>query len=406
MTVYDILAGVRVVEVSQFAFVPAAGAILADWGADVTKVVHPVYGDVMHTASSSGLAPLPDGTAYMWEIVNRNKRSIGIDIANADGREVLYDLVRGADVFMTNFLPSARAKLKIDVDDIKALNRSIVYARGSGHGPHGPDRDAPGYDAVSLWARTGYGHAFTMATGSFVAQPGPGSGDLPSGLALAAGVTGALFRRERTGAGAVVDVSLMAAGIWGLAGSITASKLYGMEHVPIRLRETPGNALFAGYETQDHRWLFFGGLVHGQGYRDFAQRIGRPELASDPRFADEAARQAHHAEFVAELVDAFASRTLAEWCVALQGCEIAWSAVQAEGELHDDAQVVANGYIQDGGKETCPGLRLPASPVAFDEQPPSMRVAPEPGADTEAILQELGRSWEDIAALKAGGAVT
>src|ERR1700722_13486701 len=222
---YDVLSGIRVLEVSQFAFVPAAGAILADWGADVVKVVHPEYGDIMHTATASGLAPLPDGTAYMWEIVNRNKRSIGIDIAKDEGRTVLYDLARTSDVFMTNFLPAARKRLRIDVSEIRDVNPSIIYARGSGYGPAGPDNNAPGFDAVSFWARTGYGHALAEAVGNFVTQLGPASGDLPSGLALASGISGALFRRERTGKSSIVDASLMATGIWGLGGSITAAKL-------------------------------------------------------------------------------------------------------------------------------------------------------------------------------------
>jgi crotonobetainyl-CoA:carnitine CoA-transferase CaiB-like acyl-CoA transferase len=403
---YDILSGVRVLEVSQFAFVPAAGAILADWGADVVKVVHPVYGDVMHTATASGLAPLPDGTAYMWEIVNRNKRSIGIDIANPDGKDVLYDLVRDSDVFVTNFLPTARKRLKIDVEEIQGVNPKIIYARGSGFGPDGPESDSPGYDAVSFWARTGYGHVLAQTAGTFVPQLGPASGDLPSGLSLAAGIVGALFRRERTGQSSIVDASLMATGIWGMGGSITASKLYGLNYVPIRAREVPGNALFAGYETKDGRWLFLGGLVHGKGYSDFVRRIGRPELDTDERFAAEPERRANHLELVELLSETFASRTLTEWCDVLRGCEIAHSPVQSQREVHDDLQVIANGYVQNVQKESSPGLSLPASPVEFDGTPVTMRCAPEPGENTEEILLDMGKSWEEISGLKVSGAVS
>jgi crotonobetainyl-CoA:carnitine CoA-transferase CaiB-like acyl-CoA transferase len=403
---YDILSGVQVLEVSQFAFVPAAGAILADWGADVIKVVHPEYGDIMHTATSSGLAPLPDGTAYMWEVVNRNKRSIGIDIAKDEGREVLYELARSSDVFVTNFLPTARQRLRIDVDDIRDANPNIIYARGSGYGPSGPDDDSPGYDAVSFWARTGYGHVLSQTVGTFITQLGPASGDLPSGLALAAGIAGALFRRERTGKCSIVDSSLMATGIWGLGGSITASKLYGLDSVPVRVREVPGNALFAGYETMDHRWLFLGGMVHEKGYADFAHRIGRPELLTDSRFEVESARHANHLEFTQLLAETFASRDLAEWCEVLHGGEVAFSPVQSQLELHSDPQVVANGYIQNAEKPSCPDLSLPASPIEFDEVPPSMRRAPEPGEDTEAILLQAGKTWDEISELKALGAVS
>ena len=403
---YDVLSGIRVLEVSQFAFVPAAGAILADWGADVVKVVHPEYGDIMHTATASGLAPLPDGTAYMWEIVNRNKRSIGIDIAKDEGRTVLYDLARTSDVFMTNFLPAARKRLRIDVSEIRDVNPSIIYARGSGYGPAGPDNNAPGFDAVSFWARTGYGHVLAQAVGSFVTQLGPASGDLPSGLALASGIAGALFRRERTGKSSIVDVSLMATGIWGLGGSITAAKLYGLDSVPIRVRDVPGNALFAGYETRDHRWLFIGGMVHEKGYADFAHRIGRSEMVTDPRFAVESERRSNHSELTRLLAETFTTRDLAEWCQVLRGGEVSFSPVQSQLELHSDPQVVANGYIQNADKPSSPNLSLPASPVEFDESPPSMRRAPEPGEDTEEILLEIGKTWDEISELKTCGAVS
>jgi crotonobetainyl-CoA:carnitine CoA-transferase CaiB-like acyl-CoA transferase len=403
---YDILEGIRVIEVSQFAFVPAAGAVLADWGADVVKVVHPVYGDVMHTAAAFGLPPLADGTAFMWEIANRNKRSIGVDISTDDGGTLIHELAAGADVFLTNFLQPARQRLGIDVDDIRATNPDIIYARGHGHGPKGPERDAGGYDSVSFWARTGWANAISSAADQFVSQPGPGSGDLPSGFALASGVVGALLRRERTGTPSVVDVSLMAVGMWGMAGSIVASELYGVPAPPIRSKAEVGNAMVAAYETKDGRYLFFSGLVHDKGYRDFAERIDHPELVVDERFRSAEARAQHYAEFIGILDEAFASRTLEEWRPILDGCEIPWSVVQTSRELHTDPQVVANGYLQDAGKESCPKLRLPASPVQFDEQEAKLQFAPEPGQDTESILLELGKDWDEITRLKQAGAIT
>jgi crotonobetainyl-CoA:carnitine CoA-transferase CaiB-like acyl-CoA transferase len=402
----DVLAGVKVLEVSQYAFVPAAGASLADWGADVVKVVHPEYGDVMYTAHAAGLPPLEDGTAFMWEVANRNKRSIGLDVATDEGREVLYDMARGADVFLTNFLAPARRRLRIDVDHIRAVNPSIIYARGTGQGPKGPDRDAGGFDSVSFWSRSGWANPLAQSAGKFVYQPAPGCGDLLSGFALASGVVGALYKRERTGQPSLVDVSLLANGIWGMSGSIAAGELYGMDTIPVREKHDPGNALVSGYRTKDDRYLFLTSIRHDEGFEDFAGRVGHPEWSTDARFVDHAARVAHHHDFVAAVDEVFAQRTLAEWQQALDGMAIPWSVVQTTGEAARDPQTVANDYVQDVVKDGGRALRLASTPVQFDETAPTLRPAPVPAQHTEEILLELGRSWDDISRLKATGAIS
>src|SRR5215468_10830617 len=156
-----VLEGVRVVEVAQWWFVPSAGAVLADWGADVIKVEHPVTGDPQRGLVTSGFFPPTGGVNFMMEQSNRGKRSVGIDLANPAGRDTLLRLVETADVFLTNFLPSARRKLRIDVDDIRAVNPRIVYVRGHGQGARGPDAEKGGYDAASFWSRGGIAHALT-----------------------------------------------------------------------------------------------------------------------------------------------------------------------------------------------------------------------------------------------------
>ena len=154
-----ILEGVRVVEVAQWWFVPSGGAVLADWGADVVKIEHPVTGDPQRGLVTSGFFPPTGGVNFMMEQSNRGKRSVGIDLANPRGREVLMKLVSTADVFLTNFLPAARRRLMIDVDDIRRVNPKIVYARGHGQGPKGPDAEKGGYDAASFWCRGGIASA-------------------------------------------------------------------------------------------------------------------------------------------------------------------------------------------------------------------------------------------------------
>ncbi|MGC9963684.1 MAG: CoA transferase [Acidimicrobiales bacterium] len=402
----DVLAGIKVIEVSQYAFVPAAGATLADWGADVVKVVHPLYGDVMYTAHAAGLAPKEDGTAFMWETANRNKRSIGIDIARDEGREVLFDLIREADVFVTNFLGPARDRLKIDHGDIWAVNPDMIYARGTGQGSRGPERDAGGFDSVSFWCRSGWANPLASAAGKFLYQPAPGCGDLLSGFALASGIVAALFKRQRTGETSIVDVSLMGTGVWGMAGSIAASDLYDQPTIPIREKRDVGNALLSGYRTKDDRYILISAIRHDVGFEDLADRVGRPEWRDDPRFATHDARLRNHSAFVEVLDEAFAQRTLLEWREALAGMEIPWGVVQNTGEVALDPQSIDNGYVQEVVKPSGRRIRLASTPVQFDNEAPKLRPAPEPGQQTEEILRELGRSWEEIATLKDEGAVS
>jgi crotonobetainyl-CoA:carnitine CoA-transferase CaiB-like acyl-CoA transferase len=403
---YDALEGIKVVEVTQFAFVPAAGAVLADWGADVIKIVHPEYGDVMYTMTAGSLIPLEDGTAFMWELVNRGKRSIGLDIATPSGKEVLFELARGADVFLTNFLTPARKRLGIDVDDIRAVNPTIIYGRGSGQGVKGPEADSGGFDAVTFWCRSGWAYPVAKAAGKFIAQPGPGSGDVPSGFALASGIAAALVKRARTGEGSVVDVSLLHNGMFGMS-SIVASGIYDIDYVPIRSHDDPMNGGFiTGYETSDGRYIFFSGLRHDVGWKDICERLGHPDLAEDKRFSTHELRSQNNRALVEILDGLFRAHPLEYWKEALQGADIPWSVVQSAKEVLSDPQAVENGYLAEVTRASGRKVRLVSSPVQFDERSLDIsRPAPEPGQQTEEILLEMGKSWEEISRLKEQKAV-
>ena len=216
---YDILKGVRVVEVSSWLFVPTAGAVLADWGADVVKIEHPIMGDPIRgltNAEASGALMNPN-----TELPNRGKRSVGVDVGTDRGKEILYTLVESADVFLTNFLPDARKRLAIDVEDIQARNPRIVYALGTGQGSLGPEAEDGGFDLASAWARGGAAFQMTPTGGEPPNQPGS-FGDLSGGMNLAGAVAAALYRRERDGHAPVVEVSLYATGMWWMAQAITA----------------------------------------------------------------------------------------------------------------------------------------------------------------------------------------
>lgn len=402
------LAGIRVVEVSTMAFVPGAAAVLADWGAEVIKVEHPVHGDLSRGVLVHGL-PLEvwgEGFHVMWESPNRGKRSIGLDLALPEGRVVLDELLDTADVFLTNFLPDTREKLHLRAEDIRARNPRTVYALGTGYGTKGDLAARGGYDLVCFWSRGGIAHESRQPGDSRPTPlPGPGFGDMTSGHHLAGGIAAALLRRERTGEAATVDVSLLGAGLWSLQMNISAADLLDAEQIPHPGREQTHNPLILAYRTCDDRYIGLSMTRSDLFWKGFCIALGHPELAEDPRFLDMHARARHAPACIAILDAVFATRTLAEWVAALATQDGPFDVVQTPREVLADPQVIANGLVQEvdyGGGRTA---RLVPSPVHFDDRPAALGPAPALGANTEEILLELGRSWEQIVALKQRGAV-
>lgn len=399
------LHGIRVVEVAQWWFVPAAGAVLADWGADVLKIEHPVSGDPARGLVTSGLVPATGGVNFMIEQPNRGKRSIGIDLANPAGLEILYRLVATADVFLTNFLPAARRRLRIDVEDIRRVNPRIIYARGHGQGTRGPDEEKGGYDAASFWSRGGLANALTPPGAPAPVMQRGAFGDSIGALTVAGGIAAALFRRERTGEPSVVDVSLFGTALWVLAPDVIASKLLGAD-LPAGDRTQAPNPIVNSYRTKDGRWLFLNMLQPDRYWADLCARLGRPDLIIDPRFADGRVRSENRVECIRVLDSVFAERTLAEWREALADAEGVWAPMQTPREVHSDPQALANGYLPEVDRGDGTRFTLVASPVEFDRTQPKLRPAPDLGQHTEEVLLELGFSWEEMARYKETGAVS
>ncbi len=402
----EVLQGVRVLEVASWTFVPAAGAVLSDWGADVIKVEHPATGDPQRGLITSGLVPRAAGGAnFMIEQPNRGKRSVGLDIGTDEGRELLYRLVERSDVFLTNFLPRTRRRLRIEVDDIRARNPSIVYVRGHGQGVRGPDAEKGGYDGASYWARGGIANALTPPGAEYPVTQRPGFGDLAGGMTIAGAISAALFRRQRDGEGSIVDISLLGVAMWMLSPDIVASKLFEGMSTPSFNRASSPNPLVNVYKTNDGRFLTLIMLEGDKYWPDLCRNIGRPELVDDPRFVDAATRFENRAECVRLLDETFASQTLAEWRERLANVKGVWAPVQTAREIHDDPQVAANGYLPQVEVGDGESLALVANPVQFDEAPASLRRAPEHGEHTEEVLLEMGISWEDIVAYKESAAI-
>ncbi|HSQ01070.1 MAG TPA: CoA transferase [Candidatus Dormibacteraeota bacterium] len=401
----QVLDGIRVVEVAQWWFVPAAGAVLADWGAEVVKVEHPETGDPMRGLISSGLMPGAGQVNFMVEQPNRGKRGIGIDLAKPQGLDLLYKLVATADVFLTSFLPAARRKLKIDADDIRKVNPRVIYARGHGQGARGPDAERGGYDAASFWCRGSICDALTPATAETPVMQRAAFGDSTGGLALAGGIAAALFRRERTGVGSVVDLSLLGTAMWLMAPDIILGAL-SASAMPQFTRADAPNPIVNSYRTRDGRWLFLNMLQPDRFWPDLCRRIGHPELIDDERFKDGTSRFMNRTDCVRRLDEIFAQRTLDEWRAALADAEGVWAPMQKASEIPADPQATANGYLLSVEHADGSTFPLVANPLQFDETPPRVTRAPDLGQHTEELLLELGLGWEEIAKYKEAGAIS
>jgi crotonobetainyl-CoA:carnitine CoA-transferase CaiB-like acyl-CoA transferase len=401
-------AGVRVIELAQFVFVPAAGALLADWGADVIKIEHPLTGDGYRALVSQGiLRTSKTGVNENMEMHNRGKRSLGLDVGSAEGRDLFLRLVESADVFLTSFLPSALRKWRLDVDDLRAVNPRIIYARGHGFGVRGADADSPAYDATAFWARGGLGATLTPPTLDRPIGQRGGFGDRTGATNLSFGIAAALFRRERSGRPSVVDVSLLSTAMWTLASDMLSGLQGSWAAAPVagQAARMSLNPLANTYETSDGRFLSLMLLQPDRHWPDLARAIRREDLLEDPRFATGEAILEHAPEMVDILEPLFNTRTLAEWRQAFSGRRFPWAPYAQVPEVLEDPQALANGYVVEVEHEAG-NFRVPTGAVQFDEQPGVLRRGPEHGEHTEQVLLELGYDWDDISKLKENGIIT
>ncbi|MFI6361387.1 CaiB/BaiF CoA transferase family protein [Nocardia sp. NPDC050630] len=404
--------GVRVLEVAQFTFVPAAGAVLADWGADVIKIEHAERGDAQrglvrvlgYEANSAGSSFFP-----IMEGPNRGKRSVGLALEKPSARRVLEELIRTSDVFLTNFLPQARAKLGIDVEEVRAINPDIIYVRGSGFGVRGAEATKGGYDSTAFWARGGSAAGVTPpGADRMTRMPAGAYGDSIGGMTIAGGIAAALYSRKMTGEPSVVDVSLLGVGAWATQFTVNLALMNGGP-LPVNTPPRHGSAtnpLIGAYRTADQRWLELSMLQPGRYWPEFCRLAGREELAADDRFDSTEklmANAAQAAELVAEII---AARSFDEWVEILGAGEGQWAAVQNAWEVGQDPSLRANDLIVPVVDADGVDRELVANPVQFDETPVTLTRAPQFAEHTDEILLELGLTEEELIALKIDGAVT
>ncbi len=393
--------GVRIVELGVWVAGPAAGGILADWGADVVKI-EPPAGDPARTFQRMLGGDMETNPPF--EMDNRAKRSVVLDLTTDEGRGLALELLEGADVFITNLRVGALQRLGLDFESVEARLPRLVYCHITGYGREGEDADRAAYDVGAFWARSGIADLLTVPGGDPPFQRG-GMGDHSTGLSGAAAVSAALFDRERTGRGQLVSTSLLRQGVYTISFDVNTLLMWGRS-IAVGARDGVGNVTINNYRAGCGRRFWIVGLEGERHWPPLARVVGHPEWLDDERFAHPAPRYRNAAELVAMLDEIFAGRTLDEWAEAFEAePDFFWAPVNSLEDLLADPAFHASGAmveVPDGDSSAL----MAATPVEFHGTPWSPRgTAPELGEHSRQVLAELGRSDAEIDALVATGVV-
>lgn len=396
-----ILEGVRVVSMELMEAIPAGSVWLADWGAEVIRV-EPLTGEMYRgtrrATRISRILKLERGEVnWGMQLFNRNKKGLAIDLKKDEGKEILYKLIQKADVFMSNYELGALKRLKMDYDTLCQLNPKLIYTFLSGYGTVGPDKDERGFDLSAGWARPGFMYLIGEP-GAIPPRNRSGMNDRVAASHAVAGVCAALFHREKTGKGQLVEVSLYQSGVWTLASDIQSALLGQPMPKDDRMKEH--NPLWNNYRTKDGRWVQLTMHQSDLSWSDFCKAIERPELENDSRFSNMEVRADNCGELISIIDEVIATKTMEEWEKIFKKHDLIYARVQTSVEVVTDPQALANDFFVDLNHPVGK-MKVVATPVKFLQNPATVRTgAPEVGQHNEEILLDLGYSWDDIAQLK------
>ena len=380
------LEDVRVVELAAWVAGPSAGGVMADWGADVIKV-EPPGGDPQRRVFQA--IGVDVAAAPPFELDNRGKRSVTLDLRSAEGREAMARLLATADVFLTNLRPDALERLGLDHATLMERHPRLVYAGVTGYGLEGPDRNRPGYDIGAFWARSSMAAAH-VPPGTMPIAVRSAVGDHATGITTVAGIMAALFERQRTGKGRLVSTSLLRTGIYMMGWDLGIFLRFGRIQ-STRQRHRQPTPLINCYQAADGAVFWLIGLEQDRHWPGLLAAIERPDLADDPRYLTAGDRAKNCEALVAELDEAFRARTRDEWAEAFDVHDVWWSPVNTIAEAVVDPQAIAAGaFVDMPVDEGQAPYRAVASPIDFDGRGHEPGRVPEPGEHTAEILAELG----------------
>ena len=370
------LQGVKVVEMGVWVAGPAATGLMADWGADVIKVEPPtgdpqrfVFG-ALGVADQKGVPP--------FEIDNRGKRSVVLDLRNDDDLQKMFALLEDADVFVSNVRPAGLARMGLDPESLTKRFPRLVYGQLTGYGTSGPDVDKAGYDIGAFWSRSGLAHT-TVAPDELPPAIRSGQGDHTTGLSMAAGVLAALFDRERTGKGRVVSTSLLRTGIYTLGWDVGVFLRFGKRQSTKSSRKNPAPQMNC-YRCADGRAFWLLGLEADRHFPGLLKAIGREELASIENFKNARARSINAGEFTTVLDEHFATQDYAYWTAKFDENDVWWAPLNSIAEAVADPQVIASGaFVEMTPQPDEAPYRAVNSPVDFSGYSPKYGPVPNLG---------------------------
>ena len=392
--------GLKVIDCASFIAGPAAATVMSDFGAAVVKIEPTGMGDPYRRRATPSMGPgLAGNPGFVLD--SRNKKSLALDLRVPTGQAVLRRLAAQADVFITNYPPPVRRRLKITYDDLAPLNGRLIYASFSGYGETGPEADKPGFDATAWWARTGLMHLVRAGEEATPARSLPGMGDHPSAMATYGAIVTALYQRERTGKGGYVGSSLLANGLWANGCSVQAA-LCGEKVVPQPPRERGLNALRVHYRCRDGHWLLLSVAPDEWRWEKFTECLGAGAL-DEPRFATQEGREANARELIAILDGVFATKDFTEWRSILEAAGIIFGIVSKMEDIPEDPQMLASeALVPFEGQQTLT-VNSPFWITGQDKVKP--RRAPNVGEHSDEVLREAGYSDAEIDELRVEGVV-
>ena len=396
-----ILSGLRVIDCGTYVAGPASTTIMSDFGAEVLKIERPQGGDLYRfMAALPGFAKAD--LNWAWILTSRNKKSVALDLSVPQGRDVLIRLIKTADVFVTNYQHPLLEKFQLTWEHLRPENERLIYAHLTGYGDTGEDADAPSYDALAYWARSGLMMSVVGLDGT-PGGPRPAMGDHPTAVSLFGAIMLGLYHRERTGCGLKVGTSLIASGAWANACDLQAQ--FCEAEFPQRGADgTPPNPLAAGYLSRDGKAFLVVLLDPDKEFPNLCRALGHEELATNSLFVTTKARAENAAALFAILQSQFEARELAEWRVLFKQADIKWAPLPKLEEVVNDPQMRAAGAFVDleypgYGKLTT--INSPIFTTAGDKRLPT--AAPQLGAHTKDVLRDLGYDEATIAALVRDG---